>query len=638
MTHPRHQNRLHRTLAWLLPALALIGILTQLIYLWFGLPDLQGDWQVVNSLPAVKSLLDFDAFLLYVLALRWLATVLAWLAAFVVFRQAASLSGAPRWAALFTALLMALLPGVLLSDMGGKLSLPAPWDQVVMAVSTLQGGLAILGLLLFGFLFPNLRFVPGWVGWMAVPLSAGVMLMLTGILGSDDLYVIIMMGLLALLLAGAASQVYRYLRRSDAAQRRQTVGVVAALVLLPLSFIVSFVLNGSGWPSLINLHVQILIAALVPIALLDAVLSRGLWSDETPAPSSLPGVLRAGVFAASLLGFVALAAGLVLPLRAEKLLFEPLPASAAPRPVIIDTDMAPDDWLAILFLLQRPDIEVKAITVTGAGEVHCSPGVQNALGLAVLSGNPNIPVACGRETPIQGQNVFPEDWRKVADEMAGLSLPVVEPPASDLDAVALIAEVLEQSPQKVTLLALGPLTNLADGLQKDPGFLANAEMVYVMGGAINVMGNVGFSGIDNQVAEWNIYIDPMAAQIVFESGAPLTLVPLDATNQVPMDMKFYRLLRDNRHTPEADFVYRALQNRVSDVAGGMMWFWDPLAAGLLADESLGYIKEGRIKIYPSPGPGSGLMRLKDDGALMRYAVSADRKRFEMEFLRTLNQP
>lgn len=638
MTIPSHQNRLHRILAWLLPALAVVGILIQLIYLWFGLPGLQSDWQVVNSLPAVKSLLDFDAFLLYVLALRWLASVTAWVAAFVLFRRAASLSGTPSIAALLTALLMAFLPGVLLSDVGSMLNLPAPWDQVVMGFSMLQGGVAILGLILFGFLFPNLRFVPAWVGWLAVPLSAGLMLMLTGIVGSDELYVIIMMGLLITLLAGAASQVFRYLRRADAAQRRQTVGVVAALVLLSVSFILSFFLDAPGGPSLINLHVQVLIAALVPIALLDAVLRRGLWSESAVEQPNLPRVLRAGVVAAAALGFAVLAAGLLLPLRSEKLAFAPLPASSAPRPVIIDTDMAPDDWMAILFILQRPEIEVKAITVTGTGEVHCEPGVQNALGLAALSGNPNIPVACGRETPIQGQNVFPEDWRKVADEMAGLSLPVVEPPASHLDAVTLIAQVLEQSPQKVTLLALGPLTNLADGLQQDPGFLANAEMVYVMGGAINVMGNVGFSGIDNQVAEWNIYIDPTAAQIVFESGAPLTLVPLDATNQVPMDLKFYRLLRDNRHTPEAEFVYQALQNRVSDVAGGMMWFWDPLAAGLLADESLGYIKEGRVKIYPAPGPGSGLMRLNDGGAPMRYAVSADRKRFELEFLRTLNQP
>lgn len=634
----RHRFRPQLLFSWLFPVLAVVGMLLQIIYFWGGLPDLQSDWQVVNSLPAVKTLLDFDAFLLYVLALRWLATVLSWTAAFVLFQQTASLSGSPNWAGRLAALLMAFLPGLLLTELSSRLDVPAPWDQVLMLLNMLQGAVALLGLLLFGLLFPNLRFVPAWIGWLAVPLSAGLMLMLSGILGSDDLFLIIMMLLLFALLIGAGSQVYRFLHRADAVQRRQTGGVVAALVLVPVSFILSFLLDTPGWPSLINLHIQILIATLLPIALLDAVLHRGLWSSGAPRQSNPTRLHWAGFLGAAVLGYTVLAGGFMVPLRPERLQFEPLPASLNPRPVIIDTDMAPDDWMAILFLLQRPDIDVKAITVTGTGETHCEPGVDNALGLAALSGNPGIPVACGRESPLQGQNEFPEDWRQVADDMAGLSLPVIEPSFPDQDAVTLIAQVLEQSPQKVTVLALGPLTTLGDGLQKDPGFLTNVEMIYIMGGALNVIGNVGFSGIPNHVAEWNIYIDPTAAQTVFESGVPLTLVPLDATNKVPMDVEFYRLLRDNRHTPEADFVYQVLRNRMDDLAGGMIWFWDPLAAGLLADESLGYFREGRVKIYPAPGPSSGLTRLNESGVPMRYAVSADRLRFKLEFLRALNQP
>ena len=634
------RDRKHRQLLLFrfVPVLAVAGGLVQLISLWAGLPGLQSDWQVVNSLSAAKTLLDFDAFLLYVIALRWLAAILAWTAAFVLFRQAASVSAPLHWASRLTALLMAFLPGLLITDAGSRLGLPAPLEQLVIGMSVLQSAVVLIGLVFFGFVFPNLRFVPARVAWLVVPLSIGLLLVVSGVFGGDDLFPIFMLLLLFTLLVGAGSQVYRYLRQAGGLQRRQTGGVVLALALLPFCFILGFLLNAPGWPSLINLHLQTLAAALLPIAFLDAVLRRGLWTKDAPLPSKGRQWLWAGFASVSVLGFAALAAGYILPLRPERLHFEPLPASSTPRPVIIDTDMAQDDWMAILFLLQRPEVDVKAITVTGTGETHCEPGVQNALGLVALSGNTGIPVACGRETPLQGQNVFPADWRQVADHMAGLSLPFVEPPATDQDAVTLITQILEQSPQKVTLLALGPLTNLADGLQKAPNFLANSEMVYIMGGALNVIGNVGFSGIPNQVAEWNIYIDPLAAQIVFESGAPLTLVPLDATNQVPLDMAFYRLLRDNRNTPEADFVYQMLQNRVNDVAGGMYWFWDPLAAGLLADESLGYFKEGRVKIYPAPGPSSGLTRISESGAPMRYAVSANRDRFELVFLRTLNQP
>ena len=75
-----------------------------------------------------------------------------------------------------------------------------------------------------------------------------------------------------------------------------------------------------------------------------------------------------------------------------------------PRPVIIDTDMAGDDWLAILYLLNRPDVSVQAITVTGTGEAHCGPGIKHALSLTALAGQPDIPVSCGRETPLQGDH------------------------------------------------------------------------------------------------------------------------------------------------------------------------------------------------------------------------------------------
>src|SRR6185369_8316788 len=76
------------------------------------------------------------------------------------------------------------------------------------------------------------------------------------------------------------------------------------------------------------------------------------------------------------------------------------PFTGTRRAVIIDTDMAPDDWRAILYLLRRQDVAVRAITVVGTGEAHCGPGMRNALGLAALAGQPNIPVTCGRDTAL----------------------------------------------------------------------------------------------------------------------------------------------------------------------------------------------------------------------------------------------
>ncbi len=325
---------------------------------------------------------------------------------------------------------------------------------------------------------------------------------------------------------------------------------------------------------------------------------------------------------------------------AQRLEFDPLPLSENIRPVIIDTDMAPDDWMAILFLLKRPEIDVLAITVSGTGEAHCEPGVRNTLGLLALAGRSGIPVACGQETPLEGNHVFPDDWRSNADTMSGLELPQVELPAGDEGAVDLLTRLALESPRKVSILTLGPLTNLAQSVQQEPALVERVETVVIMGGALAVPGNVGFSGadIDNQIAEWNFYIDPLAVKIVFGSGLPVLLVPLDATNDVPLGSVFFRMLKANRRTPEAEFVYQVLAKMQDFIASGRYYFWDPLAAGLLVDPSLGAITEGKVKVFTAEGPNSGLVRVMADGNPIRYATSAERDRFYDEFLRTLNQP
>jgi inosine-uridine nucleoside N-ribohydrolase len=623
-------------------SLAVISGLVQVFYLWNGLEGLQSHWQVLNSYPAVKNWLEFDTHLMIQLGMRWLAVACNWLAAIGITLQ---LQGQPGRLALFgrlTALMLVLLPGVFVTgDLGNSLPVPAFWAGLLAGLSGVLAVLAFFLLLSFYFLFPDLRFSPAWLGWLAVPAVAGGVLVtalfFSGTLNGDEQWLVLLLVLFIALLLGTGSQVYRYMRRADRLQRCQTRLVIACLALLTLSIVGTFFLSEMGWPSLVSLLWQMLALTLLPLAVWEAVSRRGLWQAQ-PTARHLDNRWRWAGILTALLGFLALAARFNSLAQAETVAFEPLPENPSPRPVVIDTDMGLDDWLAILLLLQRPEVEVKAITITGTGETHCQPGVRNALGLIALAGETGIPVACGREMPLEGQNAFPDDMRQFADSMAGLTPPAADNPAVGMDAVELIAQILEGWPGEVTVIAVGPLTNLGEGLQREPEFLRQVNQVYIMGGALKVMGNVWYFDIDNQVAEWNIFCDPRAAQLVFESGAPLTLVPLDATNQVPMDLDFYRLLKANRRTPEAEFAYQALRARLEPVALGHFSFWDTLTAALLVDESLGYILEGRIRIYPAPGPSSGLTRLMDSGMPMRYALSAHKQRFESEFLRTLNQP
>jgi pyrimidine-specific ribonucleoside hydrolase len=313
--------------------------------------------------------------------------------------------------------------------------------------------------------------------------------------------------------------------------------------------------------------------------------------------------------------------------------------SAGAQPTLIDTDMAADDWMAILYLLQRPDVDVRAITVTGAGEAHCEPGVQNALDLAALAGRSDIPVTCGRETPLEGNHVFPPSWRDNADSLAGISIPDNPNRPLDQDATHLIGNLIREAAGELEIITLGPLTNLAEAFLAEPALATEIKQLYIMGGAFSVPGNVSDApemGIDNSAAEWNIYVDPQAAALVVDSGAPVTFVPLDASNHVVLDQAFYDRLAGNRATPEAEFIYQVLTQNIRFVRSGDYYFWDPLTAAMAADESLGVIEAGPVLIVEEEGPESGATRRDANGSPVRIATAADGERFRQHFLDALN--
>ncbi|MGB3905314.1 MAG: nucleoside hydrolase, partial [Anaerolineae bacterium] len=254
------------------------------------------------------------------------------------------------------------------------------------------------------------------------------------------------------------------------------------------------------------------------------------------------------------------------------------------------------------------------------------------------AGNADIPVSCGREDPLQGEHTFPASWRESVDNLAGLSLPSNPNPPSSQTAVELLTSVIQGAPQKVVLVTLGPLTNVAEALQGEPSLVDNLKMIYVMGGAVSVPGNLQVPGvdIDNRVGEWNIYVDPHAAAVVFESGAPITLVSLDATNHAPLTMAFYRRLGADRTTPEAEFVYQVLTQMQGFINSGGYFFWDPLAAAVATEESLVTIEAQTLKVIEDEGPESGRTLAAEEGSSVRVCTAADGPRFDEVFLDTLN--
>lgn len=313
----------------------------------------------------------------------------------------------------------------------------------------------------------------------------------------------------------------------------------------------------------------------------------------------------------------------------------PTDTAVDPLPLLVDTDVAPDDLVAIAFLLASPDVDVEAITVSGTGEAHCGPGVDVVLRLLERLDAPPIDVACGRETPIAGDRTFPDAWRARVDAGSGLALPSTSRRSSAGDAAQLIAETAARV-DGLRILTLGPMTNLADALGRQPGLDQRLDSVYAMGGALFVPGNVRFGGpADNEVAEWNIYVDPAAAQAVIDSGVTVRLVSLDGTNQVPVTGAYAERVRREATGPGA-LVLAELMAAHPFMTDGTYFLWDPLAAALAADHPLGSFSTARVDVEEREGPEVGFTRPVEGTPNVEYLSTADRAAAEETLLETLN--
>jgi purine nucleosidase len=255
-----------------------------------------------------------------------------------------------------------------------------------------------------------------------------------------------------------------------------------------------------------------------------------------------------------------------------------------PTRIILDTDPGADDALAILLMLASPEIKLEAIT-TVHGNVNIEKTTRNALALLDFLNVKNIPVARGCTVPlVKPSHKQSGEMVHGTSGMGRTNLPEptlkpVEPHAVDYLIERFLAE-----PNELTLFAVGPLTNVALAIRKEPKFAQAVKELVIMGGAVRSGGNM------TPLAEFNIYEDPHAAHIVFNSGIPMTLIPLDVT---------YKCLLTSADVERLNKLASSISKFVEDVTADYMAFYlkyegfagcalhDPLTvAGIIAPELL----------------------------------------------------
>jgi len=264
-------------------------------------------------------------------------------------------------------------------------------------------------------------------------------------------------------------------------------------------------------------------------------------------------------------------------------------AQAEKRRVIIDTDPGTDDAMAILLALNSPELKVEAFTVV-PGNVDGKQGLENALKLLSLAGRCDVPVAGGAQHPLN-QKLYTAMYWHGKNGLADIELPPSNCKADTRFAPDLIIELVHKYPHEITLIPVGPLTNIALAVSKDPSITKLVKDIVIMGGSISG-GNV------TGAAEANIFGDPEAAQIVFNAGWVVTMVGSDVGERTLLRRKQLSEL-ESGHGPQNDvvtgiarfYIERSEKNGWDGAA-----MYDPLAVSVVIDRTLVNLKDMHVDV------------------------------------------
>jgi pyrimidine-specific ribonucleoside hydrolase len=313
----------------------------------------------------------------------------------------------------------------------------------------------------------------------------------------------------------------------------------------------------------------------------------------------------------------------------------PIGTREKPLPLIIDSDPGLDDALAIGLAIARPEIDVLAVTTVGgnADVRHCT---ENALRLLHAYGRDDIPVAEGAAGPLVGEVVRATEIHGEGG-IGTTELPPATATAVSEHAVELIARLLREHPEPVAIAPIGPLTNIALLLRLYPELVEHIVHLSIMGGSIGE-GNTTVS------AEFNIYADPEAADVVFRSGAPITMMGLDVTHQALLDRSSSEALRATGTTSAgiaAELTDYALDRNMEWSGRTTAAIHDAVAVGHLAIADLVDVAPYHVAVDTTDGPARGRTvcdglpyRLRRDGRApnAEVGIRIDRQRFESVLL------
>lgn len=292
--------------------------------------------------------------------------------------------------------------------------------------------------------------------------------------------------------------------------------------------------------------------------------------------------------------------------------------------VLMDHDGGVDDYLATMLLMTMDNVQPLGVVVTAA-DCYPQPAVNATRKILDLMGFSDIPVA---ESMVRGINPFPNLYRRdsfvvdhfpILNQRETITTPLIAEPGEDFT-----VKVLQSASEAVTIMATGPLTNIATALQKAPDIEAKIQRIIWMGGALNVPGNVEKNWEPGQdgSAEWNAYWDPISVARVWDTQIEIIMCPLDITNNVPVTSEIVKKMGKQRNFPISDLAGQCY----SLVIPQDYYFWDVLATAYLARPDLFQIQQIETEIITN-GKSQGRTKIVPKGRKVSVMQEVDKEAF-----------
>lgn len=299
--------------------------------------------------------------------------------------------------------------------------------------------------------------------------------------------------------------------------------------------------------------------------------------------------------------------------------------------VIIDTDMSFDDYVAVMYLLQHPNIDVVGITSVH-GVASLGAGTENIRRLLALTEQESIPVAIGAAAPLTSERQFPATWSNVMNNALRPTLPQV--PAAKLpSATSLMHEVVSESPNEVTIIALGPLTNVAELFTQDAAIATQIGRIVIGGGAIDAP-----NPTPDGEKDWNLWLDPAANDIVLNAGTQLWVTPLDLTHyDLLFDSDFAsRWVATNQYNDSK--LMTLIPSVLIAAAGQSQPIWDMVTAAVVTNPEVCTNWQAlSLSTIHGEGETAGFLQVNQTGPVnAQVCMQGDQTTFETAILNGTN--